>query len=142
VAAAEIIAGKAGHVNYGTIPGVVYTSPEVASVGETEENLKDRGVAFKTGSFQFKANGRALAMGVTEGFVKICADSATDAVLGVHIVGPGASDLIAEAVCVMEFGGSSEDIARTMHAHPTLSEVVREAALDVDKRSLHKLYTQ
>jgi dihydrolipoamide dehydrogenase len=142
VAAAEIIAGKSGHVNYGTIPGVVYTSPEVASVGETEENLKQRGVAFKTGSFQFKANGRALAMDATEGFVKICADSATDAVLGVHIVGPGASDLIAEAVCVMEFGGSSEDIARTMHAHPTLSEVVREAALDVDKRSLHKLYTQ
>jgi dihydrolipoamide dehydrogenase len=142
VAVAEIIAGKAGSVNYSTIPGVVYTSPEVASVGATEENLTERGIVFATGSFPFKANGRALAMDATDGFVKILSDAATDAVLGVHIVGPSASELIAESVSVMEFGGSGEDIARTIHAHPTLSEAVREAALDVDKRSLHKLYNK
>jgi dihydrolipoamide dehydrogenase len=140
VAVAEIIAGKAGSVNYATIPGIVYTSPEVAYAGATEDSLQERGIAFTSGSFPFKANGRALAMGSTDGFVKILADAATDAVLGVHIIGPSASELIAEAVAVMEFGGSGEDIARTVHAHPTLSEVVKEAALDIDKRALHKLY--
>lgn len=142
VAVAEIIAGKAGRVNDKTIPAVVYTSPEIAFVGATEESLKERGVSFTTGSFPLRANGRALAMGTADGFVKIHSDAATDAVLGVHIVAPGASELIAESVSVMEFGGSAEDIARTIHAHPTLSEVVREAALDVDKRALHAPPTQ
>jgi dihydrolipoamide dehydrogenase len=141
IAAAERIAGKAGAgVNYGVVPAVVYTSPEVACAGATEETLAGRGQAFTKGVFSFKANGRALAMDAADGFVKILSDAATDAVLGVHIIGPQASELIAEAVTVMEFGGSSEDIARTMHAHPTLSEVVKEAALDADKRSIHKLY--
>jgi dihydrolipoamide dehydrogenase len=142
VAVAEIIAGKAGSVNYSTIPGVVYTSPEVAYVGLTEENLREQGTVFKAGSFPFKANGRALAMDMTDGFVKILSDAVTDVVLGIHIVGPNASELIAESVSVMAFGGSSEDIARTIHAHPTLSEVVKEAALDVEKRAIHKLYTK
>jgi dihydrolipoamide dehydrogenase len=142
VALAEIIAGKAGHVNYDAIPGVVYSSPEVAFVGATETMLSQRGIAFSSGSFPFKANGRALAMDASDGFVKVLSDAATDAVLGVHIVGQNASELIAEAVSVMEFGGSSEDIARTMHAHPTLSEAVREAALDVEKRAIHKVYTK
>ncbi|HUI93514.1 MAG TPA: dihydrolipoyl dehydrogenase [Chitinivibrionales bacterium] len=137
IAVVETIAGKAGHVDYATIPGVVYTSPEIAFVGATEENLKERGIAFAAGSFPFRANGRASAMGATDGFVKVLSDAATDAVLGVHIVGPVASELVAEAVSVMAFGGSAEDIARTVHAHPTLSEALREAALDVDKRSLH-----
>ncbi|KQT42880.1 dihydrolipoamide dehydrogenase [Aureimonas sp. Leaf454] len=128
VALAEILAGQAGHVNYGTIPSVVYTSPEVASVGKTEEELKKDGVAYRTGKFNFTANGRARAMIATDGFVKILADAATDRVLGVHILGHSAGDLIAEAAVLMEFGGSAEDLARTSHAHPTLSEAVREAA--------------
>jgi dihydrolipoamide dehydrogenase len=139
IACAELIAGKPGHVNYKTIPNVIYTSPEVASVGKTEEQLKEAGIQYTRGSFHFRANGRALAMGRPEGFVKILADKKTDDVLGVHIVGPYASDLIGEAVTVMEFGGSAEDIARTVHAHPTLSETVREAALGVDGRSIHSV---
>jgi dihydrolipoamide dehydrogenase len=135
VAIAETIAGKHGHVNYLTVPGIVYTWPEVASVGYTEEQLKEKGVAYKAGKFPFTPNGRARAMGFTEGFVKILADKTTDRVLGCHIVGPRASELIAEVVMAMEFGGSAEDIARSFHAHPTLSEVVREAALAVDNLS-------
>lgn len=135
VAVAEIIAGQAGHVNYDTVPSVIYTFPEVASVGLTEENLKEKGIAYKAGKFPFLANGRAKALGYTEGQVKVLADEKTDKLLGVHIFGPRASDLIHEAVVVMEFGGSAEDMARSFHAHPTLSEVVREAALDVDKRA-------
>lgn len=133
VAVAEIIAGQAGHVNYHTCPGVVYTWPELASVGYTEEQVKELGLSVKIGSFPFSANGRAKALGMTEGLVKIIADQKTDKVLGVHILGPRASDMIAEAVVAMEFGASSEDIARSFHGHPTLSEVVREAALNVDK---------
>ena len=129
MAVAERIAGQAGHVNYGVIPSVVYTEPEVASVGQTEEELKKAGIAYVAGKFPFTANGRARAMLATEGFVKILADKATDRVLGVHIVGKGAGDLIHEAAVLMEFGGSSEDLARTCHAHPTMSEAVREAAL-------------
>jgi dihydrolipoamide dehydrogenase len=139
IAVAEIVAGKPGEVNYRTIPSVVYTWPEVASVGKNEEALKQEGVEYKKGTFPFRANGRALAMGSEEGLVKILAGSHTDRVLGVHIVGPWASDLIAEAVTVMEFGGSAEDIARTVHAHPTLPEAVREAALAVDGRAVHVL---
>ncbi len=135
VAVAETIAGRAGHVNYLTVPSVVYTWPEVASVGYTEEQLKEQGTEYKAGKFPFTPNGRAKAMGFTEGFVKILADKKTDRVLGVHIIGPRASDMIAEAVVVMEFGGSAEDIARSFHAHPTLSEVMREAALAVDNLS-------
>lgn len=135
VAVAEIIAGQAGHVNYETVPSVIYTWPEVASVGKTEEELKTQGVKYKSGKFPFTANGRAKALGSTEGFVKILADSNTDQILGVHILGPRASDMIAEAVVAMEFGASSEDLARSFHAHPTLSEVMREAALNVDKRA-------
>ena len=137
MAVAELIAGKAGHVNHDAIPGVVYTWPEAASVGKTEEQLKSDGVAYRAGSFIFRANGRALAAESTEGFVKVLADERTDRVLGVHILGPWASDLIGEAVSVMEFSGSAEDIARTVHAHPTLTEVLREAALDVDRRAIH-----
>ena len=137
VAVAEIIAGKAGHVNYGVIPGVVYTMPEIASVGQTEEELKAAGIAYSVGKFPFTANGRARAMRHTEGFVKILADAATDRVLGCHIIGAGAGDLIHEAAVLMEFGGSSEDLARTCHAHPTMSEAVREAALAVEKRAIH-----
>ncbi|MBB2174786.1 dihydrolipoyl dehydrogenase [Gluconacetobacter johannae] len=137
VAVAEILAGQAGHVNYDAIPGVIYTWPEVATVGQTEENLKDAGVAYKVGKFPFMANGRARAMGMTDGFVKVLADATTDRVLGVHIIGPGAGELIAEATLAMEFGASSEDVARTCHAHPTLSEAVKEAALDVEKRAIH-----
>jgi dihydrolipoamide dehydrogenase len=133
VAVAEIIAGQAGHVNYNTCPGIVYTWPEVAAVGKTEEELKAAGIEYKVGTFPFTPNGRAKAMGMTEGLVKILADKKTDKVLGVHIVGPRASDLIAEAVTAMEFSASAEDIARTFHGHPTLSEVMREAALNVDK---------
>lgn len=136
VAFAELLAGKAGHVDYDTIPNVVYTWPELASVGQTEEQLKEKGVAYKVGKSSFIANGRAKAMDETEGVVKLLADAKTDRLLGAHIVGPRASDLIAELVAVMEFGGSSEDVARTCHAHPTLSEVVKEAALAVDKRSI------
>lgn len=137
VAVAEIIAGKAGHVNYDVIPGVVYTVPEIASLGKTEENLKAAGVAYTVGKFPFTANGRARAMRATEGFVKILADAATDRVLGCHIVGRGAGDLIHEVAVLMEFGGSSEDLARTCHAHPTMSEAVKEAALGVEKRAIH-----
>jgi len=135
VAVAEIIAGKAGHVNYDTCPGVIYTWPELASVGKTEEQLKEAGVSYKSGQFSFMASGRAKAMGMTDGLVKVLADSTTDRILGVHILGPRASDLIAEAVMAMEFGGSSEDMARAFHAHPTLPEALREAALAVDKRA-------
>lgn len=137
VAVAEIIAGKAGHVNYDVIPGVVYTVPEIASLGKTEEDLKAAGVAYTVGKFPFTANGRARAMRATDGFVKILADAATDRVLGCHIVGRGAGDLIHEVAVLMEFGGSSEDLARTCHAHPTMSEAVKEAALGVEKRSIH-----
>jgi dihydrolipoamide dehydrogenase len=137
VAVAETIAGQAGHVNYDVIPGVVYTSPEVASVGKTEEELKKAGIAYKAGKFPFAANGRARAMLATDGFVKFLADAATDRVLGVHIVGHGAGDLIHECAVLMEFGGSSEDLGRTCHAHPTLSEAVREAALATFGKPLH-----
>ena len=137
VAFAELLAGKAGHVAYDTIPSVIYTHPEVASVGITEEQAKERKLEYKVGKFPFQANGRARAMDETEGLVKILADAKTDRVLGVHIIGPRASDLIAEAVTTMEFHGASEDIARICHAHPTLSEAVREAALAVDKRAIH-----
>jgi dihydrolipoamide dehydrogenase len=137
VAVAEILAGQHGHVNYDVIPGVVYTSPEIAAVGKTEEELKAAGIAYRVGKFPFSANGRARAMRRTEGFVKILADATTDRVLGVHIIGFGAGELIAEAAVLMEFGGSSEDLARTCHAHPTMSEAVREAALGADKRSIH-----
>jgi dihydrolipoamide dehydrogenase len=137
VALAEHIAGQHGHVNYGAIPGVVYTWPEVASIGETEEQLKARGVAYKVGKFPFMANGRARAMGDTDGFVKILADKATDRVLGAHIIGPDAGTLIAEIAIAMEFGASAEDVARTCHAHPSLNEAVKEAALAVDGRPIH-----
>jgi dihydrolipoamide dehydrogenase len=137
VACAEIIAGKAGHVNYNIIPGVVYTFPEVASVGKTEEELKAAGIAYAVGKFPFMANGRARANRTTDGFVKVLADATSDRVLGVHIVGAGAGDMIHEAAVLMEFGGSSEDLARTCHAHPTLSEAVKEAALAVEKRAIH-----
>jgi dihydrolipoamide dehydrogenase len=137
IALAEIIAGQHGHVNYEVIPSIVYTMPEVAWVGATEEELQADGIAYRTGKFPFTANGRARAMRHPEGFVKILADAATDRVLGVHIVGAGASEQIAEACVLMEFGGSAEDLARICHAHPTLSEAVREAALAVDKRAIH-----
>jgi len=137
VAVAEILAGQHGHVNYDAIPGVVYTWPEAATVGKTEEQLKAENVAYKTGKFPFTANGRARAMNSSDGFVKILADKATDKVLGVHIVGPDAGHLIAECVLGMEYGASAEDIARTCHAHPTLSEAVKEAALAVDGRPIH-----
>jgi dihydrolipoyl dehydrogenase len=137
VAVAEILGGQAGHVNYNVIPNVVYTSPEVASVGKTEEELKEAGIAYTTGKFPFTANGRAKANQQTDGFVKILADKETDRVLGVHIVGVNASEMIGEAAVLMEFGGSAEDLARTCHAHPTLTEAVKEAALAVDKRAIH-----
>jgi dihydrolipoamide dehydrogenase len=137
LAVAEILAGQAGHVNYDAIPSVIYTAPEVASVGKTEEELKDAGIAYKVGKFPFTANGRAKVNRTTEGFVKILADEATDRVLGVHIIGADAGTMIAEAAVLMEFGGSAEDLARTCHAHPTLNEAVKEAALAVDKRPIH-----
>ncbi|MDE2018450.1 MAG: FAD-dependent oxidoreductase, partial [Hyphomicrobiales bacterium] len=137
VACAELIAGKAGHVNYGVIPAVVYTSPEVASVGRSEEELKADGIAYRVGKFPFLANGRARANRATPGFVKVLADAATDRVLGVHILGADAGEMIHEAAVLMEFGGSAEDLARTCHAHPTMSEAVKEAALAVDKRAIH-----
>lgn len=137
IAAAEIIAGKAGHVNYDVIPNVVYTYPEIASVGKSEEELKAANVAYNVGKFPFTANGRAKANQKTEGFVKILADAKTDRVLGVHIVGADAGNMIAEPAVAMEFGASSEDIARTCHAHPTLPEAVKEAALAVEKRAIH-----
>ncbi len=137
VAAAEIIAGQAGHVNYDVIPNVVYTSPEIASVGKTEEELKAANIAYQVGKFPFSANARARANLATDGFVKILADAKTDRVLGVHILGPDAETMIAEAALAMEFGASSEDIARTCHAHPTLSEAMKEAALAVAKRAIN-----
>jgi dihydrolipoamide dehydrogenase len=137
VAVAEIIAGQAGHVNYDVIPGVVYTTPEVSSVGKTEEELKQAGVAYTVGKFPFTANGRSKVNQTTEGFVKILADAKTDRVLGVHIVGREAGEMIHEACVLMEFGGSAEDLARTCHAHPTRSEAIKEAALAVGKRAIH-----
>ncbi len=137
IAVAENIAGQSGHVNYDTIPGVIYTSPEVASIGKTEEQLKDLKINYKIGKFSFMANSRAKAIDDTEGFVKILADEKTDKVLGAHLIGPHAGELIAEIGIAMEFGASSEDIARTCHAHPTFSEAVKEAALSVDKRAIH-----
>jgi len=137
IALAEMLAGQHGHVNYDAIPSVVYTWPEVASVGRTEEQLKADGIAYKAGKFPFTANGRARSMNETEGFVKILADAATDRILGAHIIGPSAGDLIAEIVLAMEFAAAAEDVARTCHAHPALGEAVKEAALAVDKRAVH-----
>ena len=137
VAVAEILAGEAGHVNYDVIPNVVYTYPEIASLGKSEEELKEAGIAYKVGKFPFTANGRAKANLQTEGFVKILADAKTDRVLGVHIVGADAGNMIAEAAVAMEFGAAAEDIARTCHPHPTFTEAVKEAALAVDKRAIH-----
>ncbi len=137
IAVAEILAGQAGHVNYDVIPGVIYTSPEVATVGKTEEQLKDSNKSYKVGKFPFLANSRAKVNNETEGFVKILADSNTDKVLGVHIIGPHCGDMIAEMALAMEFGASAEDIARTCHAHPTHTEAIKEAALAVDKRPIH-----
>jgi dihydrolipoamide dehydrogenase len=134
VALAEMLAGHSGHVNYNTVPGVIYTHPEISSVGLTEEQAKEKMIDVNVGKFPFMANGRARAKGQTDGFVKIIADKKTDRILGAHIVGPSASELIHEIIICMEFGGSSEDLARSFHAHPTLSEVVREAALAVEKR--------
>ena len=137
IAVAEILAGQAGHVNYDVIPGVIYTSPEVATVGKTEEQLKEEKKSYKVGKFPFLANSRAKVNNETDGFVKILADSETDKVLGVHIIGPHCGDMIAEMALAMEFGASSEDIARTCHAHPTHTEAIKEAALAVDKRPIH-----
>jgi dihydrolipoamide dehydrogenase len=137
VAVAEVLAGQAGHVNYNVIPGVVYTQPEVASVGATEEELKAAGTKYKSGKFPFTANGRARAMNQTDGFVKFLADAETDRVLGVHIVGFGAGEMIHECAVLMEFGGASEDLARTCHAHPTMSEAVREAAMATSGKPIH-----
>ena len=137
IAVAELISGKAGHVIYDIIHGVIYTSPEVASVGKTEEQLKKNNVNYKVGKFPFMANSRAKAIDEPLGFVKMLADSKTDRVLGVHIIGPHAGELIAEMTLAMEFGASSEDIARTCHAHPTFSEAIKESALSVEKRQIH-----
>jgi len=137
VAVAEIIAGQAGHVNYGVIPGVVYTNPEVATVGKTEEEVKEAGIEYKVGKFSFTANGRAKAMLATDGFVKIIADKNTDRVLGAHIIGKGAGENIHELAVLMEFGGSAEDLARTCHAHPTMSEAIREAAMGCGDGTIH-----
>ena len=137
IAVAEILAGQAGHVNYDVIPGVIYTSPEVASVGKTEEQIKESNINYKVGKFPFLANSRAKVNNKTDGFVKILADSKTDKVLGVHIIGPHCGDMIAEMALAMEFGASSEDVARTCHAHPTHTEAIKEAALAVDKRPIH-----
>ena len=137
IAVAELIAGQSSHVNYDVIPSVIYTTPEVASVGKTEEELKDLKYSYKSGKFPFMANSRAKAIDTPEGFVKILADAKTDKVLGVHMIGPHAGEMIAEMALAMEFGASSEDIARTCHAHPTFSEAIKEAALSVDKRAIH-----
>ncbi len=137
VVLAEMLAGQSGHIDYDCIPGVVYTWPEISSVGKTEEQLKEAGIKYNVGKFPFMANGRARAMGAMDGFVKILADAKTDRVLGAHMIGPNVGDLIAEVVAVMEFEGSAEDIARICHAHPTLPEVVKEAALAVHKRAIH-----
>ena len=137
VALAEMLSGQAGHVNYDVIPNVIYTAPEVASVGKSEEELKAAGIAYKVGKFPFLANGRAKVNRTTSGFVKVLADAATDRVLGVHIIGPHAGEMIGEAAVLMEFGGSAEDLARICHAHPTLTEAIKEAAMAVDKRAIH-----
>jgi dihydrolipoamide dehydrogenase len=137
VVLAEQLAGQKSHMNYNVVPSIIYTSPEVAWVGKTEEQLKQEGVQYRTGSFNFGANGRAKALEQGVGLVKILADARTDTILGVHMVGPYVSELVAEMVLAMEYGASSEDIARTIHAHPTLSEVVHEAALAVDARAIH-----
>jgi dihydrolipoamide dehydrogenase len=137
VAVAETIAGQGGHTNLDTIPWVIYTSPEIAWVGKTEQELKAAGIEYKSGQFPFMANGRARALGEAGGFVKMLVDAKTDRILGVHMIGPYVSELIAEAVVAMEFAATSEDIARIVHAHPSLSEVVHEAALGVDKRAIH-----
>jgi dihydrolipoamide dehydrogenase len=137
VAVAETIAGQAGHVNLDSVPWVIYTSPEIAWVGKTEQELKAGGVQYKAGQFPFMANGRARALGETGGFVKVLTDANTDRILGIHMIGPYVSEMIAEAVVAMEFAASSEDIARIVHAHPSLSEVLHEAALSVDKRAIH-----
>lgn len=137
IALAEILAGRAGHVNYGVIPSVVYTAPEIAAVGQTEEELKSAGIAYRSGKFPMTASGRARAMNDTDGFTKVLADDETDRVLGVHIIGPHASELIAEAAVLMEFSGSAEDLARVCHAHPTLSETVREAAMAAWTKAIH-----
>jgi dihydrolipoamide dehydrogenase len=137
MAVAEMLAGQSGHVNYDVIPGVVYTAPEVSAVGKTEEELKDAGIAYSVGKFPFTANGRAKVNLTTDGFIKVLADATTDRILGVHMIGPNVGELIAEAAVIMEFGGSAEDLARTCHAHPTLSEAVKEAALAVAGRPIH-----
>ena len=137
IAVAELISGQSGHVNYDVIPGVIYTSPEVATVGKTEEQLKSLGIKFKVGKFPFIANSRAKAINEPEGFVKILADEKTDKILGVHMIGPHVGEIIGEVAVAMEFGASSEDVARTCHAHPTFSEAVKEAALSIDKRAIH-----
>jgi dihydrolipoamide dehydrogenase len=137
VALAEMLAGQKPHIDYNTIPGVVYTNPEIANVGQTEEQLKAAGIAYKVGKFPFTANGRARAMNETEGFVKILADATTDRVLGAHMIGPEVGTLITEITTIMEFGGSAEDVARICHPHPTLSEAVKEAALATDGRPIH-----
>ena len=137
LAVAEHIAGKAGHVNYEAIPNVVYTWPEIASVGMTEKQCQDKGQPYKAGQFFFKANGRAKAAGDTDGFVRLYADEKTDKIIGAHIIGPNASELIAEIAIAVEYGASSEDLARSVHAHPTLAEAIKEAALDVDGRAIH-----
>jgi len=137
IAIAEILAGQAGHVNYGIIPGVIYTTPEVASVGATEEALKAEGRAYKVGKFSFMGNARAKAVFQGEGFVKLIADKETDRILGVHLIGPAAGDMVHEICVAMEFGASSEDVARTCHAHPTFSEAVREAALACGSGAIH-----
>jgi dihydrolipoamide dehydrogenase len=137
VAVAELLAGQRPHMNYDAIPAVIYTWPEVASVGKTEEEVKATGIPYKIGKFPFTANPRARANGDTEGFVKIIADAKTDRMLGMHIIGPDAGTMIAEAALAMEYGASAEDIARTCHAHPTLNEAVKEAALAVDGRPIH-----
>jgi dihydrolipoamide dehydrogenase len=137
IALAELLAGQAGHVNYDVIPSVIYTTPEVATIGKTEEELKQAGIQYKAGKFPFLANARAKSNQTGDGFVKVLADTKTDRVLGVHIIGPMAGELIHECAVLMEFGGSSEDLARTCHAHPTFSEAVKEAALAVEGRAIH-----
>ncbi len=138
IAVAELIAGKPAHIHFDTVPWVVYTDPEIAWVGRTEQQLEEDGIEFRSGSFPFAANGRALAGGQGTGLVKILADAESDEILGVHIFGANASELIAECVVAMEFQGSSEDLARIVHAHPTLSEAVHEAALHLDRRAIHR----
>jgi dihydrolipoamide dehydrogenase len=139
VACVERIAGQAGHVNYDVIPNVIYTDPEISSVGITQDIAKEKGLDIKVGKFNFMANGRAIAMDGTDGFVKVIADKETDRILGVQIIGKGSSEMIASAVAHMEYGGSAEDLGRTVHAHPTMSEAVKEAALAVDGNAIHSV---